>query len=96
MPTSLASVFDQLHLFFLIVMFVFGTAACVFYYRVTAYLQSVGETTPGLFETKKIFDVFQKYHNVAETKGFPVWLPYGYWIALACSLVCGIAFVYWR
>jgi hypothetical protein len=40
---------DTTHVFLLAAMFSFGIVALIFYFRVTAKLQSIGESTPGLF-----------------------------------------------
>ena len=39
---------DTTHVFLLAAMFSFGIVALIFYFRVTAKLESIGESTPGL------------------------------------------------
>ena len=87
---------DTTHVFLLVAMFSFGIVACIFYFRVTAKLQSIGESIPGLFEPKDVFKTFSKYRTLAGQNSWPVWLPRAYWIALLFALVSGWAFVYLR
>lgn len=87
---------DTPHVFLLAAMFSFGIIACISYLRVTAKLQSIGESTPGLFEPKDVFKTFRKYRTLAGQNSWPAWLPRAYWIALFFVLVSGIAFVYFR
>jgi len=68
--------------FLMVAMFSFGIVACIFYFRVTAKLQSIGESIPGLFEPKDVFKTFSKYRTLAGQNSWPVWLPRAYWIAL--------------
>jgi hypothetical protein len=82
------------HVFLLAAMLSFGIVACIFYFRVIAKLQSVGESTRGLFEPKDVFKTFRKYRTLAGRNSWPVWLPRAYWIALFLALVSGMAFVY--
>ncbi len=77
---------DTTHVFLLAAMFSFGIVTCIFYFRVTAKLQSIGESTPGVFEPKDVFKTFRKYRTLAAQNSWPVWLPR--------ALVSGMAFVY--
>lgn len=87
---------DTIHVLFLAAMFSFGIVACVLYFRVAAKLQSIGESTPGLFEPKDVFKTFRKYRALANQNSWPAWLPRAYWIALFFAAVSGMAFVYLR
>jgi|SRR5215468_3926852 len=87
---------DTPHVFLLTASFACGFMALILYFRITAKLESIGEETPGLFETKKIFKTLQKYRNIATENAWPSWLPYGYWLALVWAAIFGFVWVYWR
>jgi hypothetical protein len=55
---------DTTHVFLLAAMLSFGIVALIFYFRVTAKLESIGESTPGLvIEPKDVFETFRKYRT---------------------------------
>src|SRR5262249_21569756 len=85
---------DTIHVLFLTAMFSSGIVGCVFYFRVTAKLQSIGEPTPGLIGPKDVFTTLRRYRELAGQNSWPVWWPNAYWIALLFSLVSGMAFIY--
>jgi hypothetical protein len=88
---------DTTHVFLLAAMFSFGIVALIFYFRVTAKLESIGESTPGpVIQPKDVFETFRKYRTLAGQNSWPVWLPRAYWIALLLAAILGMAFVYLR
>jgi len=70
--------------------------ALIFYFRVTAKLESNGESTPGLIQAKDVFKTFRKYRTLAGQNSWPVWWPRAYWIALLFAAISGMALVYLR
>jgi|ERR1700756_1340790 hypothetical protein len=85
---------DTIHVLFLAAMFSSGIVGCVFYFRIEAKLQSVGESTPGLIWPKDVFKTFRKYRVLAGQNAWPLWWPRVYWVALLFALVSGMALVY--
>jgi hypothetical protein len=50
-----------------------GIVAYAFYFRMTAKLQSIGESTPGLIWPNDVFKTFRKYRMLAGQNAWPLW-----------------------